>query len=91
MIRTPHSQIALRRHFREQARSSTVALGLVRLLLGLSLNRDVPVFRSQYGSAFSIATKYAGFVTPGASSNPLSAQALSGYARRRCGCKYNSC
>merc|ERR1711998_347693 len=50
-------------------------------------NRDVPVFRSQYGSAFSIATKYAGFVTPGASSNPLSAQALSGYARRRCGCK----
>lgn len=87
MIRTPHSQIALRRHFREQARSSTVALGLVRLLLGLSLNRDVPVFRSQYGSAFSIATKYAGFVTPGASSNPLSAQALSGYARRRCGCK----
>ena len=87
MIRTPHSQIALRRHFREQARSSTVALGLVRLLLGLSLNRDVPVFRSLYGSAFSIATNYTGFVTPDTSSNPLSSQALSNYARRRCGCK----
>lgn len=86
MVRSPQSQIALRRHFREQARSSTVALGLARLLMGLSLNRDVPAFRAAYGGAFS-TTKNNHDDDEISNKNTLSASILNQYARSRCGCK----
>jgi len=47
MVKTPSAISALRKHFRETARGSTVALGLMRLLLGLQLNKAVPDVRRQ--------------------------------------------
>lgn len=50
MVKTPSAISALRKHFRETALSSTVALGLMRLLLGLQLNKAVPDVQRQLRS-----------------------------------------